>query len=85
MVIPQIPAGRTLKMYYATFNFSNLKYIEYGGTKSDFKSKVTVTGAGVSAIASPLFTWAFAEATAYIKCTDGNLIHGGSGFVDYDV
>ena len=85
MVIPQIPAGRTLKMYYATFNFSNLKYIEYGGTKNDFKSKVTVAGAGIGATASPLFTWAFANATAYIKCTDGNLIHGGSGFVDYDV
>ena len=53
--------------------------------KSDFKSKVTVTRAGIGVTNSPLFTWAFADATAYIKCTDGNLIHGGSGFVDYDV
>lgn len=89
LVIPEIPRGQKFTFSYQAFTYSNLKYIEYKGSKADFykdindEKVINITGASITAIYSPLFTWAWQDATAYIKCNDGAIIHSGSSWVDY--
>ena len=47
-------------------------------------SAINVLDKSFYSIYSPLYTWALGDATAYIKCTDGSIIHVNQtdGFVD---